>query len=71
MRALCCCDIEELICDSDSEEQCVSQDSDVRAAADLSDDSDNSVLTYHLWHDSRSEDRAKIILLSCCTSHQH
>jgi hypothetical protein len=36
---------EEWICDSDSEEQCVSQDSDVGGADDFSDDSDSSVLT--------------------------
>jgi hypothetical protein len=41
-------DTEELICDSDSEDQCVSQDCDVGDADDLSDDSDNSVLTRSL-----------------------
>jgi hypothetical protein len=64
----CMCNVavsetEELICDSDSEEQCVSQDSDVGDADDLSDDYDSIVLAYHLWHDSRSKDRTKIILL--------
>jgi hypothetical protein len=45
---------EELICDSDTEERCVTQDSDVGAA-------DQMILTEHLWQDIRSEDRTKII----------
>jgi len=53
---------QELICDSDSGEQCVSDDSDITAADHLSEDSDNSVLTDQLWCDSRSEDRPKYII---------
>ena len=53
-------DIADLICNSDSEEECVSDDSDTEAAAELSEDFDNSVLTDQLWRDSGSEDRAKI-----------
>ena len=51
---------EETICDSDSQEQCISADSDVETADDLSDDSDNSVPTGQLWHYCRSEVRAEI-----------
>jgi hypothetical protein len=51
---------EKLIWDSDSEEQCVSDDSDVEAANDLLENSDNSVLIDELWHQSKSENRAKI-----------
>jgi hypothetical protein len=53
---------EGLICDSETEQQCVSEDSDIEAAAaaTLSDDSDNHVLTDHLWCDSRNEDRAEL-----------
>jgi hypothetical protein len=50
--------MQELICDSD--EQCVSDDSDITAADHLSEDCDNSVLTDQLWCDSRSEDRPKM-----------
>jgi hypothetical protein len=39
---------EKLIRDSDSEEQCVLDDSDVEAANDLLEDSDKSVLTNEL-----------------------
>jgi len=63
MRYVAVSETEELICDSDTEEQCLSLDSEVEAADDLSDDSDGSVLTGHLWHDSGSKDRAKIISL--------
>lgn len=51
---------QELICDTNSGEQCVSDDSDITAADHLSEASDNSVLTYLLWCDSRSEDRLKM-----------
>jgi hypothetical protein len=51
---------QELSCDSDSEELCVSDDSDIKVSDDLSEDSDNSVLTDELWYDSRSKDRAKM-----------
>jgi hypothetical protein len=48
-----------LIRDSDSEKRRVLDDSDVEAAYDLLEDSDNSVLTNELWC-HRSEDGAKI-----------
>lgn len=41
---------------TDSEEQHVSEDSDVETA----DDSDNNVPIYQFWHDSRCEVRAEI-----------
>jgi len=63
MRYVAVSETEELLGDSDTEEQCVSQDCDVGAADDLSDDSDSSVLTGHLCHDSRSKGRAKIFSL--------
>ena len=54
VRYVAVSETEELICNSDSEEQCVSDDSDVEAADDLSEDSDNSVLTDQLWCVRRS-----------------
>jgi hypothetical protein len=42
---LYCCSIKELICDSNSEVQFVSDDSDTEATDDLSEDSNNSVPT--------------------------
>lgn len=69
---------QQLICDTDSGEQCVSNDFDITAGDHLSEDSDNSVLTDLLWCDSRSEDRLKMYHfhalkarceLSCCVSH--
>jgi hypothetical protein len=50
---------EKLIWASVSEEQCVSDDSDVEAAGDLLENFDNSVLIDELWRQSRSEERAK------------
>lgn len=50
----------ELICDSESEKQCVSDDSDITAADHLSKGFDDSALTDQLWCDSRSEDRPKM-----------
>jgi hypothetical protein len=51
---------QELICNSESEKQCVSDDSDITVADHLSEGSDNSVLTDQLWCDSRNEDRPKM-----------
>jgi hypothetical protein len=78
MRYVAVSETEELICDSDTEEQCLSLDTEVEAADDLSDDSDSSVLTGHLcgmiveaktglksFHCSQSRCE-----LSCCTYHQ-
>jgi len=45
MYTLYCCRIKELICDSNSEVQFVSDDSDIEATDDLSEDSHNSVPT--------------------------
>jgi hypothetical protein len=42
MHTLYCCKNDEVICDSDSEEQFVSDDSDIEATDDLLEDSDNS-----------------------------
>jgi hypothetical protein len=49
---------EHLVCDS--VDQTVSDGSDIEAVDDLSEVSNNSVLTGQLWYNSRSEDRAKI-----------
>lgn len=54
---------------SDSEEQHVSEDSDIETADDLSDDSVNSVPIYQLWHDSRCEVRAEIYNFSAPRPH--
>jgi hypothetical protein len=48
-----------LILNADSEEQCVSDDSDTELLI-ISEETDNSVPKYQLWHDSRSQDRNKI-----------
>jgi hypothetical protein len=45
MHTLYCCKIDELICDSNSDEQFVSDESDIEATDDLSEDSDNSAIT--------------------------
>ena len=51
---------QELIFDSESGEQSISDDSDITAADHLSEDSENSVLTDQLWCESWSEDRPKM-----------
>jgi hypothetical protein len=51
---------QELICNSETKKQCVSNDSDITVADHLSEGSDNNVLTDQLWCDSRSEDRPKM-----------
>jgi hypothetical protein len=56
---------QELICDSDPEELCASDDCDIKVADNFSEDSDNNVSTDQLWHDSRRKDRAKIISFPC------
>jgi len=43
---------QELIFDSESGEQSISDDSDITAADHLSEDSENSVLTDQLWCES-------------------
>lgn len=70
MCALCCCESDWRVdLRSDSEEQHVSEDSDVETADDLSDDSDNSDPKYQLWHDSRHEIRAEIHHFSAPRAH--
>ena len=77
MCALCCCESDWRVdLWSDSEEQHASEDSDFETADDLSDNSDNSVPIYQLWHDSRCEVRAEIHHFSaprphvnCCAVH--
>jgi hypothetical protein len=48
----------QLICGSDSEQQCVSGDSDAAAADGLSEDSNKCVRTDQMWCGSSSEDGA-------------
>jgi hypothetical protein len=53
-----CDEIEELVFDSDSEEQYTTDESENESMHDLSEDTDDSITENEEWHEKRREDRA-------------
>jgi hypothetical protein len=53
-------EMEELVCDSDSEEQCASDNSDNNFTHDFSEDGGGIVEANEEWHERRGEDKATV-----------